>query len=126
MQKGWLQCTLQDVESFKKALIHKFFLQEYDILFQNAEKGCICVTWLTSTSIATLLKQNLANIETEFFTNHGIDTVTIDGQDVSFTSDRGTHATESWTEVNISSLSLVSNQIVTMPEPGVVNVQESK
>ena len=85
MKHEWSQCTLQDVESFKKALVHKFFLPEFDILLQKAERGCVCVTWLTSPSIASLLQQNLANIETEFFMKHGIDAVTIDGQDVYLT-----------------------------------------
>ena len=85
MKHEWSQCTLRDVESFKKALVHKFFLPEFDILLQKAERGCVCVTWLTSPSIATILQQNLANIETEFFKKHGIDAVTIDGQDVYLT-----------------------------------------
>ena len=85
MNHEWSQCTLQDVESFKKALVHKFFLPEFDILLQKVERGCVCVTWLTSPSIASLLQQNLANIETEFFKKHGIDVVTIDGQDVFLT-----------------------------------------
>ena len=81
MQHEWSQCTLRDVESFKKALLNKFFLPEFDILLQKAEKGCVCVTWLTSPSIATLLQQNLANIETEFFKKHGINTMTIEPQE---------------------------------------------
>ena len=85
MKHKWSQCTLQDVESFKKSLVHKFFLPEFDILLQKAERGCVCVTWLTSPSIATLLQQNLANIETEFFKKHGINAVTVDGQDVYLT-----------------------------------------
>ena len=86
MKHEWSQCTLRDVESFKKALVHKFFLEEFDMLLQKGEKGCVCVTWLTSPSIATLLQQNLANIETDFFKKHGIDAVTIDGQDVYLTA----------------------------------------
>ena len=85
MKHEWSECTLHDVESFKRALVHKFFLPEFDILLQNAERGCVCVTWLTSPFIATLLQQNLANIETEFFKKHGIHAVTIDGQDVYLT-----------------------------------------
>ena len=81
MRHEWSQCTLQDVESFKIALVHKFFLPEFDILLQNAERGCVCVTWLTSPSIATLLQQNLTNIETEFFKEHGIDALTIEEQE---------------------------------------------
>ena len=86
MQKEWSKCTLQDVELFKKDLVHKFFLPEFAMILQKAERGCVCVTWLTSPSIATLLQQNLANIKTEFFKNHGIDAVTIDGQDVYLTA----------------------------------------
>ena len=85
MQKEWSQCTLEDVESFKTALVQRFFLPKYDILLQTAIEGCVCVTWLTSSSIATLLQQNLANIEAEFFEKHGIDAVTVDGQDVYLT-----------------------------------------
>ena len=85
MKHEWSQCTLQDVESFMKSLVHKFFLPEFDILLQKAERGCVCVTWLTSPSIATLLQQNLANIETEFFKKHGIDALNIDGQDIYLT-----------------------------------------
>ena len=85
MQLKWYQCTLQDVESFKKALVDMFSLKAYDILFQKAEGEDVCVTWLTSPSVATLLQQNLTNIETELFKKHGIDAVTIDGQDVFLT-----------------------------------------
>ena len=85
MQKEWSQCTLQDVESFKAALVQRLFLPKYDILLQTAIEGCVCVTWLTSPSTATELQQNLANIEPEFFKKHGIDAVTIDGQDVYLT-----------------------------------------
>ena len=81
MNHEWTKCTLQDVESFRTALIHKFFLPEFDLILQNANRGCVCVTWLTSPSTATLLQQNLANIETEFFTEHKIETVMIDRQD---------------------------------------------
>ena len=85
MEKEWSQCTLQDVESFKAALVQRLFLPKYDMLLQTAIEGCVCVTWLTSPSTATELQQNLANIEPEFFKKHGIDEVTIDGQDVYLT-----------------------------------------
>ena len=81
MNHKWSHCTLKDVESFKKAVVHKFFLPEFDFLLQKAERGCVCVTWLTSPSIATLLQQNLANIETEFFKKHGINAMTIEPQE---------------------------------------------
>ena len=85
MNHEWTKCTLQDVESFRTALIQKFFLPEFEIILQNANRGCVCVTWLTSPSTATLLQLNLANIETEFFKEHSIDAVTVDGQDIYLT-----------------------------------------
>ena len=80
MQKEWSQCTLQEVESFMKALIHKFFLPEADTLLQKVERGCVCVTWLTSPSIAKLLQKNSAIIVTELFTKFNIDFVTVEGK----------------------------------------------
>ena len=85
MHHEWSKCTLQDIESSGRALVQKFFLPEFEIILQKAERGCVCVTWLTSPSTATLLQQNLANIETEFFKEHSIDSVTVDGQDIYLT-----------------------------------------
>ena len=104
MRLKWYLCTLQDMESFKNAVVDKFSLKAYDILFRKAEREGVyvtwfplevydihlqtaegrdvCITWLTSSSIATLLQQNMANIETEFFKKHNVNAVTIDGQDV--------------------------------------------
>ena len=48
------------------------------MILQDAGRGCVSVTWLTSSSIATLLKQN---ITTEFFKAHRIEQVTIDGEE---------------------------------------------
>ena len=100
MDKEWSQCTLHDVEASMKALVHKFFLPECDILFRKAERGCVCVTWLTSPSIATLLQQNLANIETEFFKKHDITAVIIDREDTNLTPAKkyGDYISELYTE----------------------------
>ena len=85
MRLEWTQCMLHDVESFMAALVQKFCLPEFDVILQRAERGCVCVMWLTSQFTATLLQQNLANIETEFFKEHSIDALTIDGQDIDLT-----------------------------------------
>ena len=81
MKQEWSQCTLQDVEAFRKALVHKFCLPEFDMIFQKAMEGCVCVTWLISLYIATLL-QDLANTAPKFFKEHKIDAVTINGEDI--------------------------------------------
>ena len=81
MKHDWFQCTLQDVESFKKSLVHNFFLPEIDILLQKITEDCVCV-WLTSPSIAALLQQNLTNIENEFSKKYGSAAVVINDHDV--------------------------------------------
>ena len=108
------------MESFKKDLVHKFFLPEFDILLQKAERGCVCVTWLTSPSIATLLQQNLANIVTEFFNKHRIDTIAIDHQDIKPEIDSGTPASEGHSETTPS----LSEQVI--PQARVVHMRERK
>ena len=99
MEKEWLQCTLQDLESFSEDLVHKFFLPGSDMLFHDAQEGCVCVTWLTSLSIAELLHQNLATVETEFFKKHSIKLITISGQDIYPTLEKrcSGHLRESYT-----------------------------
>ena len=125
MKHEWSQCTLQDVESFKKALVHKFFLEEFDMFLKKAKMGCVCVTWLTSPSIATLLQQNLANIETEFFNEHGIDAIAIDHQDINLSFKLkligGTSVSGGHSETTPPSL---SEQVI--PQAGVVHMQERK
>ena len=81
MKHDWSQCTLQDVESFKKSLVHNFFLPEIDILLQKITEDCVCV-WLTSPYIAALLQQNLTNIENEFSKKYGSAAVVINDHDV--------------------------------------------
>ena len=78
------QCKLEDAESFKEAIVHKFFPPGSDILLQSDTRVSFCVC-LTSPSNATHLQQNLTNIEAEFFKKHGIDAVTIDGQEIYLT-----------------------------------------
>ena len=77
MKLKWSECTLHDIELFMKALVKKFHFPNLDIYFKAAIKGCVCVTWLVSPPIATLLQQKREIIEREFFNNYNIDTMDI-------------------------------------------------
>ena len=81
MKKKWEECTLEDVEEFKETLTHKFFLPNFVLLLREAEEGCVCLTWYTPAPIAKTLQESLPNIEAEFFKMHGIERVSVDGQE---------------------------------------------
>jgi len=43
---------LEDIEKFRETLSHKFFLPDFVLLFREARKACICLTWYTPAAIA--------------------------------------------------------------------------
>ena len=79
--KKWEECTLEDLENFREALTHKFFLPNFAILLREAERGCVCLTWYTPAPIAQNIQEKLPRIETEFFKTHGIQRVNVSGQE---------------------------------------------
>jgi len=81
MDKKWEDCTLEDIEIFTETHTHKFFLPKFVLLLREAEEGCVCLTWYVPIPIAKILQENLLNLETEFFKAHGIQRVTIDGEE---------------------------------------------
>ena len=81
MRKNWEECTLEDIENFRETLTHKFFLPNFALLLREAEKGCVCLTWYAPASIAITIQENLPMIDTEFFDTHGIQRVSVNGQE---------------------------------------------
>ena len=81
MGKKWEECTLEDIENFRETLTHKFFLPNFALLLREAEKGCVCLTWYTPAPIANTIQEILPRIETEFFNTHGIQRVSVSGQE---------------------------------------------
>ena len=81
MGKKWEECTLEDIENFRETLTHKFFLPNFGLLLREAGEGCICLTWYTPGPIANTIQENLPRIETEFFDLHGIQQLSVNGQE---------------------------------------------
>ena len=81
MRKEWEECTLEDIETFRETLTHKFFLPNFALLLREAEKGCVCLTWYTPAPVAITIQEKLPRIETEFFDTHGIQRVSVNGQE---------------------------------------------
>jgi len=75
-------CTLEDVEQFKKTLTQKLLVPSFTIFLRDAEQGCISLTWLITSVITTLLCKDIHNIKLEWFKEHHIERLIVDGQDM--------------------------------------------
>ena len=81
-KKDWSNCTLEDVEQFKRTLTQKLLLPSFAVILRDAEQGCISLTWLIPSSITLLLSKDIHTIKLEWFKEHHIERLIIDGQDL--------------------------------------------
>jgi len=82
MNKDWSNCTLEDVEQFRKTLTQKLLLPSFAVLLRDAEQGCISLTWLIPSSIVKILSKDIHNTKLDWFKEHHIERLAIDGQDL--------------------------------------------
>ena len=82
MEKDWSNCTLEDVEQFRRTLTQKLLLPSFAVLLRDAEQGCISLTWLIPSSIVKLLSKDIHNTMLDWFKEHHIERLAIDGQDL--------------------------------------------
>ena len=81
MKHDWDRCTLEDLETLKGIITHKFFLPDFALRLKKIETGSIIVTWFLPAPFAKTLQEAVGNTASDFFIEHKIETVTIDGQD---------------------------------------------
>ena len=82
MEKDWSNCTLEDVEQFRTTLTQKLLLPSFAVFLRDAEQGCISLTWAIPSSIVKLLSKDIHNTKLEWFKEHQIERLAIDGQDL--------------------------------------------
>ena len=78
MKHDWDNCTLEDLDKLKGVITRKFFLPEFALLLKQIKEGCVVITWLIPTSFVKALQEAT---NSEFFMEHKIEAITIDGQD---------------------------------------------
>ncbi len=49
--EGWEDCTLEDLEQFRKELAHSMYLKEYAMHFNCVETGSVAITWVFHSSL---------------------------------------------------------------------------
>ena len=82
MKKDWSNCTLEDVEQFRRTLTQKLLLPSFAVLLRDAEQGCISLTWLIPSSIVKILSKDIHNTKLDWFREYHIARLAIDGQDL--------------------------------------------
>ena len=81
MKHDWDRCTLEDLETLKGVITHKFFLPDFALQLKKIETGSIIITWFLPAPFVKILQEAVRNTACDFFVEHKIEAVTIDGQD---------------------------------------------
>ena len=81
MKHEWDNCTLEDLDKLKGVITRKFFLPEFALLLKQIKEGCVVITWLIPAPFVKALQEAIKTTNSEFFMEHKIEAITIDGQD---------------------------------------------
>ena len=81
-EEHWDEYTLEDLEKFEKIFTHQLLLSSFALNPKEIKPGCIHVTWAIPAVIGASLKENIENTDMrEFCKEHGITSITIDGEE---------------------------------------------
>ena len=78
MKHDWENCTLEDLETLKGVITHKFFVPEFAIKLKKIMEGSIVITWLVPAPLVKALQEAVQSTSSDFFLEHKIETITID------------------------------------------------
>ena len=85
MKRDWDNCTLEDLDKLNGAITRKFFLPEFALLLK-IKKGCVEVICLLPELFLKALQETITSSKksSDFFKEHKIETIFIDGQEYNF------------------------------------------
>ena len=81
MKHDWNNCTLEDLDKIKGVITCKFFIPKFALWLRDIKEGCITIVWLIPVSLVKALQEAIEGTSSEFFMEHKIETITIDGQE---------------------------------------------
>lgn len=84
MKLNWEESTLEDIECVKKLITQKFLLPKWLMSLKKYQRGCVAITWLMSSVIASDVMVDIGNIDSEFFKEHHIEDITLDEKRVAY------------------------------------------
>ena len=81
LELDWRACTLEDLVNLKGQIIRKFNHQDFCVILESVKLGSVVVTWALPNALAKRLKTDFENTDlSEFYKEHGISSITIDGE----------------------------------------------
>ena len=78
-KKTWETCTMQELQNFKGRLATKLFLPKFILILQEANKGCLELTFSFPTPLLNQIKTTLKNAPLKEFVDMEIESITVDG-----------------------------------------------
>ena len=80
--KSWMECTLEEVEQFRKKFSVKFSLLEFVLILIRVEKGSVLITWLIPAAVIPHLEYKLqdpsCNLQ-QFWQDYKVLSLMLDG-----------------------------------------------
>ena len=81
LKLDWKVCTLEDLDNLRGCIIRKFNLPKFCIILESVKLGSVVVTWALPNALAKRLKTDFENNDlSKFYKEHGISSITIDGE----------------------------------------------
>ena len=65
MKHDWDNCTLENLETLKGVITHKFFLPEFAFKLRQITEGCVSITWLIPVPFVESLPEAIGSTSSE-------------------------------------------------------------
>ena len=76
--KNWNTCTLEELDNTRESLARKLLIPNF-ALIQEANEGCVSITFSIPPSLVARLQDVIKNTEPKAFVDMDIETITVDG-----------------------------------------------
>ena len=77
--KDWNTCTLEDLDNFRGSLARKLLLPKFALNLQEANRGCVTLTFSVPPSLVAHLQADVKNTDLKEFVDMDIEAITVDG-----------------------------------------------
>ncbi len=83
LAKNWEECTLEDLENWRKNITQKLLLPSFALILREINTGSVSVTWAIPAVFAGPLTENMETMDLrDLFEVNGIISMSIDGPEV--------------------------------------------